>query len=190
MGSLFENDEVGSSVPPGRDREMGIFDFVKDAGERLFGGAAKPAAVAAAASDQAQNRGDDQVEVDRQMGMALSRLPGMLGLSVEELRVDLSNGRAIVSGRVPSQAEREKVVLAIGNNQGVAQVDDRLVVEKSEPAATLYTVQRGDTLSKIAKEHYGNAMKYPAIFEANKPMLKDPDKIYPGQTLRIPPLAE
>ena len=44
----------------------------------------------------------------------------------------------------------------------------------------------GDSLSKIAKEHYGNAMKYPVIFEANKPMLEHPDKIYPGQVLRIP----
>ena len=46
--------------------------------------------------------------------------------------------------------------------------------------------QTGDTLSKIAKEMYGDANKYPVIFEANKPMLKDPDKIYPGQVLRIP----
>ncbi len=56
------------------------------------------------------------------------------------------------------------------------------------PKATFYTVQSGDSLSKIAKAHYGDAMKYPAIFEANKPMLEHPDKIYPGQVLRIPPL--
>jgi nucleoid-associated protein YgaU len=52
-----------------------------------------------------------------------------------------------------------------------------------------YTVEKGDTLSGIAKKMYGNANKYPQIFEANKPMLKDPDKIYPGQVLRIPPEA-
>ena len=46
----------------------------------------------------------------------------------------------------------------------------------------------GDTLGKIAKNYYGNAMKYPVIFEANKPMLTHPDKIYPGQVLRIPVL--
>ena len=56
-------------------------------------------------------------------------------------------------------------------------------------ASTFYTVQKGDTLSKIAKDQYGNANKYQQIFEANKPMLKDPDKIYPGQVLRIPPEA-
>jgi nucleoid-associated protein YgaU len=61
-------------------------------------------------------------------------------------------------------------------------------VERPEPEATFYTVQRGDTLSKIAREHYGNASKYPVIFEANQPMLREPDKIYPGQKLRIPPL--
>ena len=59
-----------------------------------------------------------------------------------------------------------------------------------KPEATLYTVVRGDSLSKIAKAHYGDAMKYPVIFEANRPMLSDPDKIYPGQVLRIPPLDE
>jgi nucleoid-associated protein YgaU len=57
-----------------------------------------------------------------------------------------------------------------------------------EPEATLYTVTSGDTLSKIAKAHYGDAMKHPQFFEANKPMLKDPDRIYPGQLLRLPPL--
>jgi nucleoid-associated protein YgaU len=82
-------------------------------------------------------------------------------------------------------------VLTAGNTKGVAQVDDRLVVEAAEPEpeAAMYTVKSGDTLSAIAKAHYGDAMKYPEIFEANKPMLTDPDKIYPGQVLRIPPLA-
>jgi nucleoid-associated protein YgaU len=47
-------------------------------------------------------------------------------------------------------------------------------------------VKSGDTLSAIAKQFYGDAGRYSAIFEANKPMLKDPDEIYPGQVLRIP----
>jgi len=55
-----------------------------------------------------------------------------------------------------------------------------------QPSSRFYTVKSGDTLGKIAKEFYGNAGKYPVIFEANKPMLKDPDRIYPGQVLRIP----
>ena len=83
-------------------------------------------------------------------------------------------------------------MLAVGNTAGIARVDDRIeVVEvaKKEPEATYYTVVKGDSLSKIAKAQYGDPMKYPAIFEANRPMLKDPDLIYPGQVLRIPPQA-
>ena len=51
-------------------------------------------------------------------------------------------------------------------------------------------MKKGDTLSGIAKTVYGKASKYPVIFEANRPMLSDPDKIYPGQVLRIPPLED
>ena len=76
----------------------------------------------------------------------------------------------------------------LGNIAQVSQVDDRLEVVTPEPEAQFYVVKKGDTLSKIAKEYYGDFKKYPVIFEANKPMLKDPDLIYPGQTLRIPPL--
>ena len=87
-------------------------------------------------------------------------------------------------------AFREKIVLILGNTAGIGGVDDQLTVEAPEPEATYYTVVSGDSLSKIAKAHYGDAMKYPVIFEANKPMLTDPDKIYPGQVLRIPPLGD
>ena len=65
-----------------------------------------------------------------------------------------------------------------------------MTVVNTKPETKFYTVVSGDTLGKIAKEYYGNAMKYPEIFEANKPMLKDPDLIYPGQVLRIPPLED
>jgi nucleoid-associated protein YgaU len=78
------------------------------------------------------------------------------------------------------------VILIVGNTEGIASVDDRISVVNDEPEATFYTVQKGDSLSKIAKEQYGDMMKYPVIFEANKPMLKDVDHIYPGQVLRIP----
>ena len=91
-------------------------------------------------------------------------------------------------GVAPDQATREKIVLCCGNVAGVGAVKDMMSVDQSAPEATYYTVVSGDTLSKIAKTHYGDANKYPAIFEANKPMLTHPDKIYPGQVLRIPPL--
>ena len=78
--------------------------------------------------------------------------------------------------------------MVVGNTAGISGVEDEMMVEIEEPVATFHTVERGDTLSKIAKKVYGNAMKYPVIFEANRPMLTHPDKIYPGQVLRIPSL--
>jgi len=79
------------------------------------------------------------------------------------------------------------MIIAAGNNQGVAEVDADLEIEEA-PTIRMHEVKSGDTLSKIALAVYGDAMKYTVIFEANKPMLDDPDKIYPGQMLRIPPL--
>jgi nucleoid-associated protein YgaU len=160
---------------------MGLFDFVKDAGDRIFGG------------DDDKKKDDgraalDQVLADKRAGESLTKLVQGMGLQVEECRVKCREGVATVSGVAASQAEREKVVLMVGNTQGIAQVDDRMRVEKPEPEATMYTVRSGDSLSKISKAHYGDAMKYMTIFEANKPMLKNPDRIYPGQVLRIPPL--
>ena len=153
---------------------MGIFDFIKDIGEKLGG----------------KDEKDDANEAldERMKGNALMRHVMKLGLEVENLRIDYDDGVATVTGNAADQATKERVVLAVGNTLGVARVDDRMTVESPEPEATFYTVEKGDSLSKIAKEHYGDAMKYPMIFEANKPMLKDPDKIYPGQVLRIPAL--
>jgi nucleoid-associated protein YgaU len=91
-----------------------------------------------------------------------------------------------VGGVVADQATREKVLLCCGNVDGVEQVNDSLNVTNPEPGRTFHTVVRGDTLSAIAKTYYGNANAYMKIFEANKPMLGHPDKIYPGQVLRIP----
>ncbi|MGA9220074.1 MAG: LysM peptidoglycan-binding domain-containing protein, partial [Pseudomonas graminis] len=81
------------------------------------------------------------------------------------------------------------IVLAAGNIAGVGSVDDQLTIAAGAPAvvaATLVTVQKGDTLSAISLRVYGDANKYQKIFDANKPMLKDVNKIYPGQSLRIP----
>jgi nucleoid-associated protein YgaU len=155
---------------------MGIFDFIKDIGRKLDFDRDK---------DDKKDGADDALK-ERMKGNALMRLVMGLDLEVEGLRVDYDDGVATVHGAAASQAEREKVILAIGNTEGVAQVDDRMTVEAPEPEARFYTVQKGDSLSKIAKEQYGDAMKYPVIFEANQPMLTDPDKIYPGQVLRIP----
>ena len=148
---------------------MGMFDFLKDSGEDL----------------EKQER-----EAEFNKSQALKRQVEILGLKAEDLAVTFDDGVATVGGKAPTQEEREKIVLVLGNSQGVARVDDQLIVEAVEPEATLYTVKGGDSLSKIAKAHYGDAMKYPVIFEANQPMLKDPDRIYPGQVLRIPALTD
>ena len=109
--------------------------------------------------------------------------------NVEALEVEEAGDKIVLKGKAKTQAEAEKAIIAAGNTPGVAEVESQIEVEEPAPPAVFYTVKSGDSLSKIAKAHYGDAMKYPAIFEANKPMLADPDKIYPGQTLRIPELT-
>jgi nucleoid-associated protein YgaU len=149
---------------------MGLLDFVKDAGEKVFG----------------RNKDEEQKMTDAQKAGALKFYITKLGLPVKDLVIGFANGIATVSGVAANQADKEKAILAVGNAAGVEKVDDRIRVEIPKPPAVFYTVKPGDTLSKIAKAQYGDAMEYPVIFEANKPMLTDPDKIYPGQVLRIP----
>jgi len=109
-----------------------------------------------------------------------------MGLTVEALGIQVDGERVTLTGTTDSEETREKVVRLVGNVQGVGQVDDQLQVAQPAPEARFDTVKRGDTLSKIAQAHDGDATQYPRIFEANRPLLRDPDEIYPGQTLRIP----
>lgn len=162
---------------------MGLFSFLKEAGEKLFGKEVK-AAEQAAAADPAK-----RAEVDRAAATAIENHVNALGLKITAFTVtfDSASGIAKVYGVADDQETKEKAILAAGNVEGVAAVDDQMTVSQAAPAAQFYTVIKGDTLSKIAKEFYGNANEYMRIFEANKPMLKHPDKIYPGQNLRIPP---
>ena len=107
------------------------------------------------------------------------------------LSIFIDADAATISGEAADQATKEKVVLLVGNSEGIATVDDKMTIAVAAvviPEAQFHAVINGDTLGKIAKKYYGNAMKYPEIFEANKPMLTDPDKIYVGQVLRIPAL--
>lgn len=106
--------------------------------------------------------------------------------NVKDLKVEENDGRVVLKGKAKNRAEAEKAIVAAGNTPGVGEVESHLDIEDEPNQTVFYTVKSGDTLSKIAKDHYGDAMKYPVIFEANRPMLSDPDKIYPGQTLRIP----
>ncbi|GAA3775814.1 peptidoglycan-binding protein LysM [Corallibacter vietnamensis] len=164
---------------------MGLFSFIKNAGAKVFGigktdaeEAAEKAAEAAAA----------ELKAEAAAARNLEETISDLGLEVENLKVHIDDDTATISGAAYDQTTKEKVVLVVGNTNGIATVDDQMTVENPEPEAQFHTVVSGDTLGKIAKKFYGNAMKYPVIFEANKPMLKDPDLIYPGQVLRIPAL--
>ncbi len=154
---------------------MGLFSFIKGAGQKLFG--KKEEAVA----EVADNRTAAERKID-----ALKAEIARLGLPVSDLSIELAE-QVIVTGATDTNANREKIILALGNVEGVACVDDNISVTSPEPESTFHTVASGDTLSKISKTVYGDPMKYELIFEANKPMLTHPDKIYPGQILRIPP---
>jgi nucleoid-associated protein YgaU len=161
---------------------MGLFSFIKNAGAKIFGGKtdAEKAAEAAAA----------ELKAEELAAARLQETIGDLQLQVENLNIHIDDDTATITGMAYDQATKEKVVLVVGNSEGIATVDDQMTVEHVEPEAQFHTVVSGDTLGKIAKKYYGNAMKYPEIFEANKPMLKNPDLIYPGQVLRIPHLED
>ena len=157
---------------------MGLFDFVKGIGKKNTAPAEQqPAAPAAPAEPSAQEMANKLLGHIKSLGLPIT------GLSVNyNGKTDL----ATIKGQVQSQADREKIVLAVGNIDHVAQVDDQMTVATPEPESKFYTVKSGDTLSKISKEFYGDANQYNKIFEANRPLLKDADDIFPGQVLRIP----
>ena len=162
---------------------MSLIDFVRDAGEKLFGRgqaqAATPAKPAGGGDVQAANA----AAADAILEYVKSQNLSATGLTVT---YDGASATANVFEVAPDQATREKIVLCCGNVAGVAKVNDMMSVDQSAPEAKYYTVVSGDTLSKISKQYYGDANQYMKIFEANKPMLKSPDRIYPGQKLRIP----
>jgi nucleoid-associated protein YgaU len=166
---------------------MGLMSFIKEAGEKLFGkGEAKAAEQAAAAAPTPEN----VAALSKAAGDAIVGYINANGLPGDQLDVgfDAPSSTVTVSGQVDDQATKEKILLCCGNVAGVQAVNDLLTVATPEPEAQYHAVVSGDNLSKIAKKYYGDANKYPVIFEANKPMLSHPDKIYPGQMLRIPPV--
>ena len=144
-----------------------MFKFIKDAGAKLFGGGAQ------AATPQAD---------------ALSQQVQGHGFDASKLQVHVEGDRVKVSGQAMSTEEAEKIILALGNTQGVAEVQSELIVQREAPAAVMYTVVKGDTLWKIAETHYGKVegARYTEIVAANTPPVKDPDLIQPGWVLRIP----
>ncbi len=168
---------------------MGLFSFLKSAGSKLLGNKAAEndtTTTSAPAVNASMEALKDAAEKSRAAQLAANIVGN--GIHVDNLDIVVDDDTATIYGQVESTSAKEKVILIVGNTAGIASVDDRLSVVTTEPEATFYTVKEGDSLSKIAKEVYGDMMKYPVIFEANKPMLKSEDLIYPGQVLRIPAL--
>ncbi|CAM4313250.1 peptidoglycan-binding protein LysM [Acinetobacter dispersus] len=156
---------------------MGLFDFVKGIGKKNTAPAEPQAAPATPAEPSAQEIANKLLGLIKSLGLPID------GLSVT---YNGNTDTATVKGQVKTQADKEKIVLAVGNIDHVAQVDDQLTVETPEPESKFYTVKSGDNLSKISKEYYGDPNQYNKIFEANRPLLKNADDIFPGQVLRIP----
>ncbi len=141
---------------------MGLFDFAKDIGKKIFGSEA-----------EASEKIKDYIETEN---------PG-----VKDLEVTVQDGVATLSGAAESAEAMEKAVLMAGNIQGVSEVRvDNLTTPAATEKVEYYVIKSGDTLSGIAAKYYGKGSLYPRIFEANREVIKDPDLIYPGQKIRIP----
>ena len=153
---------------------MGLLSFIKGAGKKLFGSKEE----AAPAEEKAALKASALLAHVQSLHLPFNSLK--IGLTAEN--------SVVISGEVDQQADAEKIALTVGNVEGVETVDNNMTVAVPAPEARYHTVVSGDWLSKIAKTYYGDATKYDVIFEANKPMLADPDEIYPGQVLRIPNL--
>lgn len=147
---------------------MGLFNFVKEAGDKLWD------AVSGHNDSDAQSKKIEQ-------HLAQSGIP-----DAGKVIVDVKDGQATITGEGLSQEAKEKILVAVGNIAGIAGVVDAVKADSAAKESRIYTVKSGDTLSSISKQMYGDANRYNKIFEANQPMLKSPDKIYPGQALRIP----
>jgi nucleoid-associated protein YgaU len=155
---------------------MGLISFIKGAGEKIFG--------------------KSEEKKEQEKADLITAHIKKFGFDTSDIQVRVDDDKVTLMGSVDFIENKNKIVVAAGNVVGIAAVDDWIVVrhppavEPPKPEKQFYTVKKGDYLSKISKEVYGNANKYNIIFEANKPMLKDPDLIYPGQVLVIPPLEK
>ncbi len=148
---------------------MGLISFVKNVGSSLFGASEAKAAPV----DELKK------ELDKH------------GLDSKDVKIEVDGDKVKVSGTTKSQEQAEKIAIALGNTVGVQSVQNDIKPAQAAPEAKYYTVKSGDTLWAISEHEYckGNGPKYDVIFQANRPMLTHPDKIYPGQVLRIPPLS-
>ena len=141
---------------------MGLFDFVRNVSNKLFN-----------RDDEATEKIRAHIEADN---------PG-----IQDIQVAFDDGVVSISGAAQSPEAMEKAVLMAGNIKGVSEVKaEGVKVPQSDVKVEYYVIQSGDTLSALAKRYYGNAKEYPKIFDANREVIKDPDKIFVGQKIRIP----
>ena len=148
---------------------MGLWNFVKSAGKSLGFGSAE-----AAETDTAKDAAALKKEIED------------LGLDAGGMKVEVEGDTVKLSGKARNREEKEKAILAVGNVEGVATVEETVETPDTAEEPVFHTVEKGESLWKIAEKYLGKGARYPEIFEANRPMLQDPDKIYPGQMLRIP----
>jgi nucleoid-associated protein YgaU len=150
--------------------DMGLLDFVKAAGAKILGATGTAAAPPAQWQQEA----------------------GKHGLDVSQVEVKSEGDKVVLSGSNAATEEAEKIAPPADDPVAVATVQDDLAAAEKAPESKFYTVQPGDTLWNIAEAEYGpgHGGGYHRIFEANVPLLSDPDKIHPGQVLRIPPLSD
>jgi nucleoid-associated protein YgaU len=159
---------------------MGLFSFIKEAGKKIFGSREE---------EEAKQPGVQPDVIAANQKAAIKAYIEKVGLQISNFDFTLDgNGKLTLHGECATHADYEKVALTAGNIQGISEVENLMTIaaEADKPASVFHTVEKGDTLWKIAVTHYGDGTKYPLIFEANIPMIKDADEIYPGQVLRVP----
>ena len=155
---------------------MGLISFIKTAGEKIFG--------------------KSEEKKEQEKAALVATHIKKFGFDTSDIQITVDNEKVILKGSIDTIENKNKIIVTAGNIEGISTVEDNIVVNHPPvvapplPEKQFYTVKKGDYLSKISKEVYGNANKYNIIFEANKPMLKDPNLIYPGQVLVIPPLEK
>ncbi|WP_372751525.1 peptidoglycan-binding protein LysM [Labilibaculum sp.] len=153
---------------------MGLISFIKSAGEKIFG--------------------KSEETLEKEKAELIANHIKKFGFDTSTIQVSVDDEKVSLTGSIDTIENKNKVIVTAGNVDGISSVNDQITVTNPPPVEPpkvekqFYTVKKGDYLSKIAKEVYGMANKYDVIFEANKPMLKDPNLIYPGQVLVIPPL--
>ena len=151
---------------------MGLISFIKTAGAKIFG--------------------KSEEKKEQEKAALIAAHIKTFGFDTSDIQVTVDNEKVILKGSIDTLDNKNKIIVTAGNIEGISSVEDQIMVRNPpavappQPEKQFYTVKKGDYLSKIAKEVYGNANKYNLIFEANKPMLKNPDLIYPGQVLVIP----